>query len=163
MTELRLENLFVSVKQADLLSDVSFNMKAGELVAILGPNGAGKTSLLRAAQGYITPRSGQVILGGRPISSFSPIERAQYLAYLPQQREMAWPNKVRDVVALGRYAYGAKMGRLNAGDEKAVASAMQACDIEAFQDRRTDSLSGGEIARMHCARAFASHLSLIHI
>jgi len=161
MTELLLDNVDITVKQTELLKDILFGFKTGELVAILGPNGAGKTSLLRAALGYIPAHTGEVRLEGQAISEFSALERAQLLAYLPQKRELAWPNKVRDVVALGRYAYGAQMGRLKAQDEKAVSAAMQACDIEHLQDRRTDTLSGGELARMHCARAFASHAPLL--
>jgi len=161
MTEVHLDNVDITVKQSELLKGISFGFKTGELVAILGPNGAGKTSLLRAALGYIPAHTGEVRLEGQAISEFSALERAQLLAYLPQKRELAWPNKVRDVVALGRYAYGAQMGRLKAQDEKAVSAAMQACDIEHLQDRRTDTLSGGELARMHCARAFASHAPLL--
>jgi iron complex transport system ATP-binding protein len=89
------------------------------------------------------------------------MERARTVAYLPQQRPLAWPNAVRDVVALGRFAYGAAPGRLSREDAEAVDRAVALCDLSAFVSRAADTLSGGELARMHCARAFAAETPLL--
>ncbi|MEL7488835.1 MAG: ABC transporter ATP-binding protein, partial [Pseudomonadota bacterium] len=79
----------------------------------------------------------------------------------PQIRPLAWPNTVRDVVALGRYAHGAALGRLGGADADAVNRAIAACNLGALAGRRADTLSGGELARMHCARAFAAEAPLL--
>ncbi len=156
MTELAAENISVSAGGNTLLSGASLTLCAGELVAVLGPNGAGKTTLLRALLGYIKPQSGRAVIGGDDAQTLSPIMRARRVSYLPQTRPMAWPNIVRDVVALGRYSHGASLGRLSAKDAAAVDSALAACDITHLESRRADTLSGGELARVHCARAFAA-------
>lgn len=161
MSDLIVKNLSVMAGGATLVDSASFSILPGTLTVLLGPNGAGKTSLLRGAMGLIACESDSRTLGGKAIDALSPSQRAQTLAYLPQTRPLAWPNLVRDVVALGRFSHGAQLGRLGKLDAKAVDDALQACDISAFANRRTDSLSGGELARVHCARAFAAQAPLL--
>lgn len=156
MTSLSLKNISVRKGEATLLSDVSLRVNRGELVVLLGPNGAGKTTLLRAALGFETASSGEAYIGGDKVRQLSPIERARRVAYLPQTRPLAWPNTVYDIVTLGRYAYGAAIGRLGPADEAAIRKGIDLCDIEHLSHRTADTLSGGELARVHCARAFAT-------
>lgn len=161
MTKLIANNLGVTVKDSVLVEGASFQLQRGEFVALLGPNGAGKTSLLRASLGLAKPSSGGATLEGVPTDQLTPTARARGIAYLPQSRPLAWPNTVRDVVALGRFSHGAALGRLKGEDASAVARALSACDLLALADRRSDTLSGGEQARMHCARAFAAEAPLL--
>jgi iron complex transport system ATP-binding protein len=161
MTELVAKNVSVTVGGATLVSDASVSLKTGERVAILGPNGAGKTSLLRAMLGLVEIRNGSVLLDGHEVSGLSPVERARLVSYLPQRRPLAWPNKVRDIVALGRFAHGAALGRLGDQDAAAVDDAIHACSLDGLADRSADTLSGGEIARVHFARAIAAHAPLL--
>jgi len=161
MTELRGTGITVSAGAATLVDNASVNVRAGELVAILGPNGAGKTTLLRALLGLSKVTDGSSTLNGDDCFHLSPIERAKRVSYLPQRRPLAWPNKVYDVVALGRFAHGAALGRLGAVDAEAVDQAIESCDLGALSRRTTDSLSGGELARVHFARAIAARTPLL--
>jgi len=161
MTELIANNIKVDAGSATLVRDASLSLKPGELVAILGPNGAGKTSLLRALLGLVAPASGTAQLDGEDSASMPAARRARLVSYLPQRRPLAWPNKVRDIVALGRFAHGAALGRLSPQDAAAVATAIAACDLAALAERNADTLSGGEIARVHFARALAACAPLL--
>lgn len=161
MTELTLQNISVTVSGVALVKDASLKLSSGELVALVGPNGAGKTTLLQCALGLIAPISGAATLDDIEVGDLSPLERARRVAYLPQMRPLVWPVRVKDVVALGRYAYGASLSDLKGADADAVARAMAACDIASLAERRTDTLSGGELARVHCARAFAAEAPLL--
>ncbi|MEE9272998.1 MAG: ABC transporter ATP-binding protein [Robiginitomaculum sp.] len=161
MTKLQVENITLHAESTILVQDASFTLRPRELIALLGPNGAGKTSLLRAALGLLKTTSGKSTLGGANITALSPMTRARRIAYLPQSRPLAWPNNIRDVVALGRFSHGATLGKLKGIDAKAVENAMAACDILDMQMRKTDTLSGGELARVHCARAFAAQAPLL--
>lgn len=143
-----------------LVRDVSFQLPSGTLTALVGPNGAGKSSLVRALAGLQSGR-GSIIIGGRNIADLSPIERARILAWLPQAHPPAWPVKVRDAVATGRFAYGGAGGRLCPTDHAAVATAMAECYIAQLADRRIDTLSGGEIARVHLARCLSAQTATI--
>jgi len=161
MTELVATRLTVKAEKALLLEEASVSLASGEVVAILGSNGAGKTSLLRAILGLREVASGSVTLDGREFHGLSTVERAQHIAYLPQRRPLAWPNKVRDVVALGRFAHGVSLGRLGPEDSAVVDEAIKNCGLTGLEDRNVLSLSGGELARVHFARALATHAPLL--
>ena len=156
MAELEVDRLSVALNGRTVVREASWRLAAGELVALLGANGAGKTTILRAVLG-LTPRcAGAVRIGGDDPARLGPSARARRLAYLPQARPLAWPVRVRDVVELGRFAHGARLGRLAGADADAVARALQACDLERLADRSCATLSGGELARVHLARALAA-------
>jgi iron complex transport system ATP-binding protein len=161
MTELRLENISVETSAAPLLKNVSARLASGEFAALIGPNGAGKTTLLKCALGLIEPSSGAALIDGASVHGMAPMARARRIAYLPQIRPLAWPIRVRDVVALGRYAFGAAMASLKGADADAVERALSGCGLKALADRHTDTLSGGELARVHVARALASEAPLL--
>lgn len=161
MTDLIVNTLTQRAGDTVLVDQASFSLRSGELVVLLGPNGAGKTSLVRGALGLDKPASGTSLLGGDDVLTLSPSDRAQRIAYLPQIRPLAWPNRVADVVALGRFGHGATLGRLTGQDADAVNRAIAECDLDHLRDRATDTLSGGELARVHCARAFAAEAPLL--
>ena len=161
MAELLTQDLSVKADATLLVREANLRLIPGELVALLGPNGAGKTSLLKAALGLEKRSAGLATLDGTDSEKLSPMQRARRVAYLPQQRPLAWPNTVRDVVALGRFAYGAAPGKLGPADAEAVDKAIAQCGLVDLGDRNSDTLSGGELARVHCARAFAANAPLL--
>lgn len=76
------------------VSDLSFDVKRGEITGFLGPNGAGKSTSLRMALGILTPDSGKVSLfGGRPRASA--LER---VGFLPEERGLYRKMKTIDVI-----------------------------------------------------------------
>ncbi|MEM6909021.1 MAG: ABC transporter ATP-binding protein [Pseudomonadota bacterium] len=160
-------NLFVAdgltyaVDGKPLVTDATFVLEPGALTMLVGPNGAGKTTLLRLALGLLKPDSGMATLDGEEVSKLAPVQRARKVAYLPQQRPLVWPQPVRDIVALGRFAYGAAPGHLSQEDEAATARAITACALEGFEERAADTLSGGELSRVHLARALAAETPLL--
>ena len=161
MAELRVEHLGLIKHGVTLLSDVSFALKPGELVALLGPNGAGKSMALKAALGLELPKIGTAKLGAEDTQTLSSMARARQLSYLPQTQGLAWPLHVKDLVALGRFSHGARLGALSGDDAQIIDEAMQNCDIAHLATRKTTTLSGGELARVHCARAFAAQTPLL--
>ena len=82
---LEITNLSIASSGKDLLSDVSFSLDAGEIVAILGSNGAGKSELVLGVAGILPTRSGQVRVDGKDICGKSPdIMRAAGVAAVPE-------------------------------------------------------------------------------
>ncbi len=131
-----------ALSRPHLAGPIDLHIPAGSICALCGPNGAGKTTLIRAAAG-LTAGDGKILLAGTDIARLSRSGRARRLAYLPADRPAQWPLKVSDIVALG----------LQSEDEGRVASAMERTETSSFADRRVDTLSTGERARVLFARA----------
>ena len=161
MAELRVENLSVEADGLYLLSAINLTLGPGELIVVIGENGAGKSTLLRAIADYQPGTTGYVTLDGVTVATLSGSQRARAMAWLPQSIPLAWPIRVHDAVALGRFAYGALPGRLSADDAAAVARALDATELTSFVARTTATLSGGELARVHIARALASEAPIL--
>ncbi|MEK6540755.1 MAG: ABC transporter ATP-binding protein [Pseudomonadota bacterium] len=156
MADLRIENMSVSASGAMLVKPLSFCARPSEMIAIIGPNGAGKTSLLRSIIGLGEQVTGGAFIDGQAVSVMKPHHRAQLISYLPQSLPLAWPIRVTDAVALGRYPHGA-----DSEGDAAVERALSDCDLLALAQRSTDSLSGGELTRVHVARTFACAAPII--
>jgi iron complex transport system ATP-binding protein len=148
MAELRLSDLGVRRGGRAILDRIDLTFRAGAFVALVGANGAGKTTLLRAAAGLLAPDEGSALLDGTDLRRLDVRARARRVAYLPQARPLAWPICVGDLVRLGRFAFGEE-------DEPAVAEALAACGLADLVERAATTLSGGELARAHVARALA--------
>src|SRR6185503_10762782 len=105
------------------LNGVSIALEPGTLTAVIGPNGSGKTTLIRCLSRVLRPRQGTVFLGDKDIYYLSAQESARQISVVPQFEEHVFDFTVRDVVRMGRFAWG------GAG-EQAVAEAMRlaACD-----------------------------------
>jgi iron complex transport system ATP-binding protein len=155
------QDLNVALSGRAVLHDVSLALSSGHLVALVGPNGAGKTTLLRALAGLV-PSKGIVRVGGNALSALSLRERARRFAYLPQGHMVHWPLPARDIVALGRYPYGATdPARLTPADAEAVARAMRIADVVDFAEHPVTELSGGERSRVALARVLAVEAPVI--
>ncbi len=152
---LRIENLSAGYGKAQILRGINTQAKPGELIGLVGPNGAGKSCLLKTIAGLIRPDAGQVCISGQSITSLAPSERAKKIAWLSQDRSAVWALSVRALVALGRAPYRGRLGRLSPDDRAAIDTALVSADCTELQDRRFDTLSGGERARVLLARALA--------
>lgn len=143
----------LSVRRGELpvLTDISVQLLPGQVLGVLGPNGAGKSTLLNALAGELPASQGEVLLAGRPLSSWSGVERAQRLAVLPQSSSLAFAFRVRDVVAMGRLPH--TCGRQY--DAEVVDAALAAADVRHLSERNFLTLSGGERQRVQLARVLA--------
>ena len=135
----------MNLSVAGRLEHVGITLAQGQITAICGPNGAGKSTLLEALAGLLAPDDGSVALEGTDLAVMTPRDRARRLGYLPQAHEIAWDVPVRSLVELGRMPHGDALA-------EPVDAALAALDIEHLAQRRAQSLSGGEIARVLLAR-----------
>jgi len=99
-----------------VVSDVNFEAKAGEIVAVVGPNGAGKTSLLEAMC-MLLPRTGHVSYEGRKLETFA--EHARVFSFMPDETIAPDELDVRDVVSSDDIA-NAPLSSLSRGERKRV-------------------------------------------
>lgn len=145
----------VSAKRGErtVLDGIDFDVVAGQIVALVGPNGAGKSTLLAALAGELELSGGSVELDGHALTHWTHLDMARRRAVLPQSHTVGFPFSARDVVAMGRSPW-ARTPR-QSDDERAIAAAMAATDVERFAARPFPALSGGERARVALARVLA--------
>ncbi|WP_288996818.1 ABC transporter ATP-binding protein [uncultured Psychrobacter sp.] len=152
---LRANNLTINRQGNTLLNNVDCEIATKQLVALVGHNGSGKSTLIKALAGEMASSSGSVTLDGRSISDYGSKELAQHMAYLPQQLPEAAGFTVRELVMLGRYPHQKWLQKPNQKDKEKVAEALRVTQTEAFADRITATLSGGERARAWLAMCLA--------
>ncbi len=157
---LSLQDIRARLGTREVLQGVSLTIGEGEFVGLIGPNGAGKSTLLRAVVGLV-PATGRIAIAGRDVSATPAKTRGREIAYLPQEREIAWPVAVEDAVALGRLPYRKAFGGETEADRAAIAQAMARMDIDSLRGRPATELSGGERARVLIARALAQQAPLL--
>lgn len=155
MTRVTFRDFSVALAGTSIVDDVSLSIEAGELVGLIGPNGAGKTTLLRAALGLI-PALGHCSLAGLDDHA-----RARTVAWMPQDRTVAWPISVEALVMLGRMPHRAPGQRPTATDREQVAAAIAAVGLVGFEQRAVTRLSAGERTRALIARALAQQTPMI--
>ena len=136
-----------------VLEGIDLHVAPGELVALVGPNGAGKTTLLRVLAGELVPRSGRVVIDGKPLSARRAIDLARIRAVLPQATSVEFAFSAREVVEMGRAPYVGTGAMSEDGD--VIAWAMSATDCAHLAAREFRTLSGGEQGRVNLARVLA--------
>ena len=150
-------DLVVSYDRAsrNAVDGVSFAASRGRLTALAGPNGSGKSSIVRALLRRADILRGVVTVDDRDVTTFSYAELARLVAVVPQREEAAFPSRVRDYVALGRYPHLGLWRAPAKDDYAAVDQALAQAGVEDLANRDTDALSGGEWQRVRIARALA--------
>jgi iron complex transport system ATP-binding protein len=152
---LRIENLSASYGKRHVLRSVSLNVRSGEVVALIGPNGSGKSTLIRAVSGVLPMDGGDVKVDGKSLAALSTMERARYLAVVPQARNMPPAFSVYESILLGRTPYLGWLGRAGEKDHERVRYALERTQMTPLADRMVGELSGGEQQRVLLARALA--------
>lgn len=160
-TVLRFDDVTFAYRQSRVFSGFSFGLADGEMTAILGPNGSGKTTLVRLAVGHLQPSSGTISLSGRRLDDIPARERAQTVAVVPQDTQLAFDFTVREVVHMGRAPHLGLLGIESERDRGLVDEAMARTDVAELAERRFLTLSGGERQRVVIARALAQEPQVI--
>ena len=145
---LAVKSLTRTVGSRSMVSEVSFDMAAGEILAILGPSGSGKTSLLRMIAGFDAPTRGSVQLHGREVSA------AGKVLVAPEQRALSLAFQDATLFAhldaVGNVAFAVRAADKAARTERARA-ALRDMGLTQTEGRDVATLSGGEAQRVKLA------------
>ncbi len=176
MSEIILEarNLFLAFAGVSALTNVSFEVRRGEIFSIIGPNGAGKTCLMNCINGLYHPRKGQVLFKGVNITNFSPHRRASMgLSRTFQKIELFGGMTVLDNIRLGRHIHlksgivssAIYWGKTKKEEIKArefiEEEIIDLLEIEAVRNEVTGMLPYGMQKRIELARALALQPEII--
>jgi phosphonate transport system ATP-binding protein len=155
---------------ASICHDVSFDLAAGERVALVGPSGAGKTTLLRALNGSVPVASGRIELDGEPVSTGAKTALRRLrrrVAVVPQKHDLVEPLRVYHNVmagALGRWSNAHALRFLFWPLAAELGEAQAALERVGLGDKlgaRARTLSGGQQQRVAIARALVQRPVLL--
>jgi ABC-type Fe3+/spermidine/putrescine transport system ATPase subunit len=131
------------------LDRVSIEVKKGEMFFLLGPSGCGKSTLLRAVAGFVSPSSGSISIGGRPVGGVPPHIRNTGMVF---QNYALFPH----LTVAGNVAFGLRARKASREEQASrVSEALRMVGLEGFERRRPGELSGGQQQRVALARALA--------
>ena len=138
--------------ELSILSDISFNVKHGESVAVVGTSGSGKSTLLSLLAGLDTASSGEVMLDGEPLHKLDEEARAALRAakvgFVFQSFML-----VQSLTALENVMLPAELAGEHDAKEQALAL-LEKVGLSHRIDHYPSQLSGGEQQRVAIARAF---------
>lgn len=152
---------FAYNQKEQVLSDVSFTAKQGEVTALIGPSGGGKTTISRLAARFYDIDSGKITVGGMDISKIDPEKLLEFYSIVFQDVTL-FNNTIMENI---------RIGKKDATDQEVMAAAKLAhCDefVENMPDQwntmigeNGSELSGGQRQRISIARAFLKDAPII--
>ena len=131
-----------------VLNDVSFSIRRGEMSAIVGKNGAGKSTLCKLICGFIKPLSGQILIAGKDAAKESIYERAKTVGYVMQNpNQMISKPMIREEVGLGLELLGKDQSEI----DSRVDEVLKICGLYPFRNWPVSALSYGQKKRVTIA------------
>ena len=147
MTTINLDRVSKSYGPTPVVSDVSLEIRGGELFFLLGPSGCGKTTLLRSIAGFVCPDQGTISFDGRPMNDVPPRERGTGMVF---QNYALWPH----MTAEQNIAFGLEVRKISRPERvQRVAEAVALVRLQGLERNRPTQLSGGQQQRVSLARA----------
>jgi energy-coupling factor transport system ATP-binding protein len=141
-----------------VLDDINFDIRQGDVIALLGPNGAGKTTLVKHAIGLLRPSNGQVLLNGEDSKDMTIAEMAHTIGYVFQSpSHMLFAPKVRDELAFGPKNMAHSDHEIDVNTERALAVVNLTEEI----DRAPLALSFGQQKRVTIAAVLTMRSSIL--
>ena len=149
------------VSAPPIVEDLDLDVPAGRVTAIIGANGCGKSTLLRGLTRQLAPRAGSIEVLGRDAARVSARDYARTVALLPQHPVAPEGMTVAQLVARGRHPHRGLLGGRAAGDDAAIASALERTDLVELADREAGTLSGGQRQRAWLALVLAQQTPVV--
>lgn len=152
---LSLKNISKKYKDKEILKNINFDIKEGELVCILGPSGCGKTTLLNIIGGFISDFSGDVLLSDENINNIPPEKRE--ISTVFQSYGLFTHKNVIDNVS-----YGLKLLKIDKNTRENRAKEMlEKVGLASYEKKKIKELSGGEQQRVAIARSMVLNPKLL--
>lgn len=149
---LRAENLSVAyIGDILVLDGVSVQVEQGKVYAVIGPNGAGKSTLLKTLFGFLKPKSGEILLDGRKITSAPPHERIRMgVFYIPQESGIFGSMTVKENLELAAWLFRGNKALVT---ERVEAVLNQFPRLRERLYTKAGKMSGGEQKFLELAKA----------
>ena len=158
MGVLKLKNISKSIKNKQIINEISFNISKGQIVGLLGPNGAGKTTIFYSILGLIKIDSGEVFLDGKNVTKIPPHKRTEVgISYLPQEPSIFRNLSVKsNILGVGEKNFLRKENLFNF-----YQNTIKEFGLESIEDSMGYVLSGGQRRKVEIARCLAAKPKII--
>lgn len=156
-----LKKVFKIPALVEVLSNVSFSLAAGESIAIMGPSGTGKSTLLNILGALEDASEGEILFGGKPLTSFSiPFFRQNIVGFVFQSFQLLEDDSALDNILLPAHIARNSIRPKSKSYERAI-ELLDRVGLETRKDFPVKLLSGGEKQRIGIARALMNNPSII--
>ncbi len=155
-TIIETKNVSISYDQNKAVSEVSFEIHAGDFIGLIGPNGAGKTTLVKAILGLIPISHGEIKLYGQPLGRFYDWRKIDYVPQNLRTINPLFPATVEEVVFLGMLSSKKNPRNFTASDKLVVGQALRDIGLFELRHKAISELSGGQQQKAMIARALVS-------
>ena len=144
-----------------VLEDITFSVKAGEIVTVVGRSGSGKSTLLNIISGFIKPKEGEVWIDGTKVSDFNEAKfadfRLQHLGFIFQNFQL-----IPSMTAFQNVELPLILKGMNETERKLKTDeTLQRVGLLEYKDHYPSELSGGQQQRVSIARALVVNPPLI--
>lgn len=144
---LSIQKLSKRYKTGDGVTDISLDVRKGEMITLLGPSGCGKTTVLRSIGGFLDPDSGDIMIEGRSVLSAPPEKRPTSMVF---QGYNLWPH----MTVYENLAFGLKIRKIRKAErDKAVSQVLELVRLPGSEKKYPAQLSGGQQQRIAVARS----------
>ncbi|WP_345115559.1 ABC transporter ATP-binding protein [Hymenobacter algoricola] len=144
-----------------VLQDISFDIQAGEKIALVGPSGAGKSTIVQLLMQFYELTSGKILIDGRDVQQFDLTELRSHIGIVPQET-LLFGGSIRENIAYGK---------TDATDEEIITAARKANawqfistfpeGLDTLVGERGIKLSGGQRQRVAIARAILKNPAIL--
>lgn len=142
---------------------INASLYSGELTCLLGPNGAGKSTLLKTLSGFLTPLSGEICIGGKPLTCYCPSDLGKIVGVVLTEKLSLNNMTAQELIGMGRSPYTGFWGRLSSHDKDMVEESISLVGIDTLRDRMVHTLSDGERQKVMIAKALAQETPIIFL
>lgn len=167
MSTIELHNLTIGYSGKDnnkvVASNINATLHSGCLTCLVGSNGIGKSTLLRTLSAFQPSLSGNIVIDGRPLSSFTDQELSHIIGIVLTGKPDVQNMTVEDIVGLGRSPYTGFWGTLSSDDKAVVEESLSLVGIDHLRRRMIQTLSDGERQKMMIAKALAQQTPVIFL
>lgn len=150
--KIELKNLTAGYK-TPIVSEASFTVAPGEVVALIGPNGAGKSTVLKTITRQLKKLSGSIYISGEDEESLSEENISKRLSMVMTERIHPELMSCFEIVSTGRYPYTGRLGILSKEDIDKVNEAIDLVGARDVADLDFMKISDGQRQRVMLARA----------
>ena len=153
--ELDCKNISVEISGKKILEEINLKVEDGELISLLGASGCGKSTLLKTIAGLIDPQQGSVFFNGRNVNHLPAHKRKAVIVF---QDFRLFPH----MTALENISFPQKIQGLSKDEmQKRSLQLLGDVQLEGFENRYLDQMSGGQIQRVALARALAAQPDIL--